>query len=319
MEKIFTWQVFVATKPQAVVKWRLTMNKDNSDALTRKAYAKINLGLDVVRRRDDGYHEVKMIMQTIDLYDILTFTKTEKGIAVTTNKEELPGDESNLIYKAAKLMFERFSIEEGVRIGLIKNIPMAAGMAGGSTDAAAVFHGLNEMFSLGLSEEELCELGVGIGADVPYCIMGGTALSEGIGEILKKLPDMPACSLLIAKPDIDVSTKFVYENLHADRLEAHPDIEGMMEAIRDNDLRGIASRMENVLETVTVKRYPVIAGIKSFMKEHGAVNALMSGSGPTVFGIFDTEEKAEAAYAALEEEKLAKHIFVTEPVNPNGR
>lgn len=295
------------------------MNKDNSNTITRKAYAKINLGLDVVRRRDDGYHEVKMIMQTIDLYDILTFSRIPEGIVVTTDKEELPGDESNLVYKAAKLMIDRFGITQGVKIALSKKIPMAAGMAGGSTDAAAVFHGLNEMFALGLPEEELRGLGVRIGADVPYCIMGGTALAEGIGEILGRLPDMPACSILIAKPDIDVSTKFVYENLHADRLQAHPDIDGMAEAIRGNNLQGITSRMENVLETVTVKEYPVIAGIKDYMKRYGAVNALMSGSGPTVFGIFDTERKAEAAYAALEKEKLAKHLFVTRPVNPNSR
>lgn len=292
---------------------------NDANTIIRKAYAKINLGLDVVKRRADGYHEVKMIMQTVDLYDILTFTKTGKGILVTTDKAELPGDENNLIYKAAKLMMEQYGIDEGIRIELVKNIPMAAGMAGGSTDAAAVFRGINEMFSLGLTEDKLCGLGVKIGADVPYCILGGTARSEGIGEILKKLPDMPECSLLIAKPDIDVSTKFVYENLHADRLEAHPDIDGMEAAICRKDLQGIADRMENVLETVTVKRYPVIAHIKACMKEQGAMNALMSGSGPTVFGIFDGEEKARNVCRLLEKEKLAKQIFVTKPMNPNSR
>lgn len=285
------------------------MKIENINKITRKAYAKINLGLDVLRRRPDGYHEVKMIMQTVSLYDTLTFTKQETGINVTTDKEELPGDESNLIYKAAKLIKETYHISEGVKIELQKNIPMAAGMAGGSTDAAAVFHGMNEMFGLGMSEEEMCALGVKIGADVPYCIQGGTALSEGIGEVLTKLPDAPDCFLLIAKPDIDVSTKYVYENLHANELQKHPDIDGMQAAIEEGNLQGITDRMENVLETVTVQKYPIIQEIKEFMKENGARSALMSGSGPTVFGVFDTQKKAEEALKSLEQKKLAKQLF----------
>lgn len=291
------------------------MNSDKVNGITRKAYAKINLGLDVIRRREDGYHEVKMIMQTIDLYDILTFyPKEEPGIEVTTNKEELPGDESNLIYKAAKLLTEEHSLAQGIRIELQKNIPMAAGMAGGSTDAAAVFHGMNELFALGMSEEEMCRLGVRIGADVPYCIQGGTALSEGIGEILTKLRDVPDFHLLIAKPDINVSTKYVYENLHANELKVHPDIDGMKTALEQGNLQGIVSRMENVLETVTAKKYPVIEELKEFMIENGAWNALMSGSGPTVFGIFRTEETARAAYDALKTTGFAGEVFVTVPV-----
>lgn len=290
------------------------MKSENTNII-RKAYAKINLGLDVLRRREDGYHEVKMIMQTVDLYDILTFSKQEKGIIVTTDKEELPGDESNLIYKAAKLLMETYDISGGVRIELQKNIPMAAGMAGGSTDAAAVFHGMNEMFCLGLSEEEMCRLGVKIGADVPYCIQGGTALSEGIGEVLTKLPDAPDCFLLIAKPDIDVSTKYVYENLHANELKCHPDIDGMRAAIETGNLQGVIDRMENVLETVTVQKYPVIEEIKNFMKANGAMNALMSGSGPTVFGVFDTKQKAQEALEQLEKKQLAKQLFTATFVN----
>lgn len=280
--------------------------------LTRKAYAKINLGLDVIRRREDGYHEVKMIMQTVNLYDVLTFTKQEEpGIRVATDKAELPGDESNLIYKAAKLLTDTYAISQGVSITLEKNIPMAAGMAGGSTDAAAVFRGMNELFGLGMTEEEMCSLAVKIGADVPYCIQGGTALSEGIGEVLTKLPDAPDCFLLVAKPDIDVSTKYVYENLHANELQQHPDIDGMRTAIEEGSLAGIVSRMENVLETVTVKKYSIIEEIKDFMKENGAANALMSGSGPTVFGIFEKEDAAKAAYERLKEANLAKQIYVT--------
>ncbi len=286
------------------------------DTITRKAYAKINLGLDVIRRREDGYHEVKMIMQSIGLYDTLTFHKKgEPGITLVTNKEELPGDENNLVYKAAKLLVDNYSIKEGVYITLEKRIPMAAGMAGGSTDAAAVFHGMNELFSLGLTIDELCALAVRIGADVPYCIQGGTALAEGIGEKLKQLPGMPDCFLLIAKPDIDVSTKFVYENLHADYLTDHPDIHGMIDALEAEDLDGIAARIENVLETVTVKEYPQVDKIKQFMNANGAMGALMSGSGPTVFGIYSTQERAQKAKEGLTKEGLAKEVYVTVPVN----
>lgn len=281
--------------------------------ITRKAYAKINLGLDVIRRRPDGYHEVKMIMQTVGIYDILTFRKSRgQGIFISTDKEELPCDKNNLIYKAAELLKDTYSIREGVEIVLRKNIPIAAGMAGGSTDAAAVFHGFNELFGLGMSLEDMKRLGVKIGADVPYCLMGGTALSEGIGEVLTPLPAPPEAYLAVAKPDINVSTKFVYENLHADTLAYHPDIDGMVEALKEGSLKGITDRMSNVLETVTIREYPVIAQIKENMLEAGAENALMSGSGPTVFGIFREKEKACGAYEAIEREGLAKQIFVTE-------
>lgn len=287
------------------------MDSGKKNTIIKKAYAKVNLGLDVIRRREDGYHEVRMIMQTVDLYDILAFTRREEpGIVVMTDREELPGDESNLIYKAARLLMETYSIGEGIKIELQKRIPMAAGMAGGSTDAAAVFHGMNEMFELGMSEDEMCTLGVKIGADVPYCIKGGTALAEGIGEMLTRLPDTPGCMVLIAKPNIDVSTKFVYENLHAEKLDCHPDIDGMRAAIEAGDLRGVARRMGNVLETVTVKAYPVIGEIKEAMMKKGAWNALMSGSGPTVFGIFGEEEEARAAYDEIAGANLAGQIFL---------
>ncbi len=296
------------------------MSSDRKNTITKKAYAKVNLGLDVIRRREDGYHEVRMIMQTVDICDVLTFTRQERpGIVVTTDKEELPGDESNLIYKAARLVTETCSVREGIKIELQKRIPMAAGMAGGSTDAAAVFHGMNEMFGLGMDEDEMCALGVKIGADIPYCVKGGTALAEGIGEILTKLPDAPACVVLVAKPDIDVSTKYVYENLHAESLEYHPDIDGMRAAIEEGDLRGMAERMGNVLETVTVNAYPVIREIKEVMKKSGAWNALMSGSGPTVFGIFGEEEKARKAYNEIAQANLAGQLFITGWAERNAR
>lgn len=280
--------------------------------ISRKAYAKINLGLDVVRRLPNGYHEVRMIMQTIGICDILTFAKASSGIHLQVDNQELPADANNLIYKAAKLLMDTAGITEGVRITLEKHIPIAAGMAGGSTDAAATFWGLNDLFELGYSMEQLKELGVRIGADVPYCIQGGTALAEGIGEVLSELPAPPRCHLVIAKPDINVSTKFVYENLKANELKEHPDIDGMIEAIRSSSLKGITDRLANVLETVTIPAYPIIRDIKDQMLACGAENALMSGSGPTVFGIFTDLDKALAAADMIKNRELAREIFVTE-------
>ena len=285
------------------------------DQITRKAYAKINLGLDVIRRRPDGYHEVKMIMQTVGICDILTFRKSGRqdgAVTLFLDKKELPCGKENLVYRAAELLTRTHGLRDGVEITLEKRIPIAAGMAGGSTDAAAVFHGMNELFGLSMSLQEMKDLGVGIGADVPYCIQGGTALSEGIGEILTALPSPPAAYLLIAKPDISVSTKFVYENLHANTLQSHPDIDGMVQALERGSLEGIVSRMENVLETVTVREYPVIHMLKDIMRREGALNALMSGSGPTVFGVYKTREAAEASRPAVEKSGMAKEIFVTE-------
>lgn len=287
--------------------------------ITRKAYAKINLGLDVLKRRPDGYHEVKMVMQTISLHDILTFEEEagEQITLITNERAELPENaEDNLIYKAARLIQDTYHITEGVKITLQKNIPIAAGMAGGSTDAAAVFHGLNELWDLHMSLQQMQELGVKLGADIPYCIVGGTSLSEGIGEKLTILPPPPSCFVLIAKPDICVSTKYVYENLHVNTLKKHPDVDGMVEAIYQGNLQGITARMENVLETVTEKQYPVIGEIKRVMLAEGAQNALMSGSGPTVFGIFTEKEKAEAAKEKVYGGALSKEVFVTEFVQP---
>ena len=277
-----------------------------------KAYAKINLGLDVVRKLENGYHEVKMVMQTVGIYDVLEFERAESGIVITTDSGELPTGEDNLIYKAAKLMIETYRITEGVKIHLEKHIPIAAGMAGGSTDAAATLKGMNRLFDLGCTLRDLMELGVKIGADVPYCVMGGTALAEGIGEKPTPLAPAPDCYVLVAKPDINVSTKYVYEHLDAQEIVKHPDIDGMVEAIAEESLQGILDRMENVLETVTVSAYPVIQTIKDRMKELGAINSLMSGSGPTVFGIFVEKDMARRAYDKLEEEQLAKQIFLTE-------
>ena len=277
-----------------------------------KAYAKINLGLDVVKRLENGYHEVKMVMQTIGIYDEILLEKTDSGIIVTTDSRELPKAGDNLVLKAAKLMAEHYQISGGKRIHLKKRIPVAAGMAGGSTDAAATMKGINRLFDLGCTLQELMELGVKLGADVPYCILGGTALAEGIGERLTALPPAPDCYVLVAKPDISVSTKYVYEHLDAAGIPEHPDIDGMVRVIEEGSLQGVLDRMENVLESVTARDYPVINAIKSRMKELGAVNSLMSGSGPTVFGIFIEEETVREAGRQIMREKLAKQIFVTE-------
>ena len=263
------------------------------DKLELKALAKVNLGLDVLGRRSSGYHDVRMVMQTVYLYDQVIMEKKKKpGIEVETNLYFLPVNENNLAYKAAKLLMDEFKIKEGIKITLKKHIPVAAGMAGGSSNAAAVLYGMNRMFSLKLSEEELMERGVALGADVPYCIMRGTVLAEGIGEVLTPLAPMPKCHILIAKPPISVSTKFVYDELDSHEITKHPDIDGIIAGLNGQDLARIAGSLGNVLEEVTVREYPVIEQIKNTMKEQGALNAIMSGSGPTVFGIFE-EKPAE--------------------------
>jgi 4-diphosphocytidyl-2-C-methyl-D-erythritol kinase len=281
---------------------------------TIRAYAKVNLGLDVVKRLENGYHQVKMIMQTVGIYDELSVWRTEGGIVLTTDAGELPTDENNLICKAVKLMTEKYGIREGVRIHLEKHIPIAAGMAGGSTDAAAAMKAVNDLFGLGLDEKELMEDGVKIGADVPYCILGGTALAEGIGEKLTVLPDVPDMYLVVAKPALAVSTKHVYEHLDAEGIGHHPDIDGMIAAIRVGSLRGVTVRMENVLEAVTIPEHPVIDTLKVRMRELGAVNSLMSGSGPTVFGVFETQAAAGRAYEQMRQENPETQIFLTTPV-----
>ena len=288
------------------------------DNISLKALAKINLGLDVVRRRDDGYHEVRMIMQTINLFDRLEIKKIkEPAIKIHTNLFFLPVNENNLVYKAAKLLIDEFGIQEGVSVGLTKKIPVAAGMAGGSTDAAAMLFGMNRLFGLGLSKKQLMERGVKIGADVPYCIMRGTALAEGIGDKLSPLPAMVKCPVLIAKPQISVSTKFVYQNLKLDDKTVHPDIDRLIEDIRNKDLKAVSDHRGNVLESVTIPNYPVISQIKEQMMDSGAVGSMMSGSGPTVFGLFDDSRTAQLAFGKIKRSGLAKQVYLTSIYNNN--
>ncbi len=285
-----------------------------------RAFAKINLGLDILRKREDGYHEVRMIMQTIQMYDILEMKKVKKpGISLSVNYPYIPSDERNLVYKAAKLLMDEFQVKEGVDIRLEKFIPVAAGMAGGSSDAAAAMVGINHLFKLGLSEKELMDRAVNIGADVPYCIMRGTALAEGIGEKLTRIAQVPDCYVLIGKPGIGVSTKTAYESLQLDKIQSHPDIDGMIRDIENGDLLAMTDKMGNVFESGIIGKYPVIGEIKDLMEANGALKAMMSGSGPTVFGIFDDREKMEAAAAVLRQSDLAKTVFATEVTKVRGR
>ena len=277
-----------------------------------KALAKINLGLDVLGRRENGYHDVRMVMQSVYLYDNVRLeAREEPGIELSSNLYYLPDDTGNIAYKAAQMMIEEFHLEGGVRITLDKHIPVAAGMAGGSSNAAAVLFGMNRLFGLELTRQELMERGVQLGADVPYCILRGTVLAEGIGEKLTVLPSIPKCAVLIAKPPVSVSTRVVYEALDSKEIVKHPDIDGLIRALEEGSLKTVAACMGNVLEDVTIPKYPVIREIKQEMMEAGALNAMMSGSGPTVFGLFENKIKARNAQERIRRKALAKQVYVT--------
>lgn len=283
------------------------------DKLALKAYGKINLGLDVLRKRPDGYHDLKMIMQMVDVYDDIIITKTDRKneMIVATDKFVLENEKGNLAYMAAKLLFDEFDIHQGIEIKINKRIPIAGGMAGGSSDCATTLMGINEMFDLKLSKEDLMKRGVKLGADVPYCVLGKTAIAEGIGEILTPLPTPPSCYVIIAKPPVSVSTAFVYGNIRPDEITKRPDIDGMAEAIKNGDLYKMSSLLYNVMEDVTVPEYPIIADIKKMMIENGALNSIMSGSGPTVFGIYDNLEKAENTMKLLKKSNLTEQLYLT--------
>ena len=282
-----------------------------------KAMAKINLGLDVIGKRPDGYHDLRMIMQTVRLFDRVKLSATRTpGVRMKTNLRYLPTDESNHAYQAASLLIKEFGISSGVFIDLQKYIPVAAGLAGGSADAAAVLVGMNLLFGLGLSQKQLQERGVQIGADVPYCVMRGTALAEGIGDRLTRLPQIPGCSIVIAKPAVRVSTKYVYTHLTLDNHTQHPQIAAQIEAIRQGNLAQMCALCGNVLEDVTIPAHPQIATIKEEMLQAGALCAMMSGSGPSVFGIFEKKEQAQKAYARLRSENDGTQVFLTEPFHP---
>lgn len=267
--------------------------------LIKKTPAKINLTLDVTGKLENGYHTLSMIMQSIDVCDELSFEKiTDEEILFSMNKElpdKIPA-EKNLVYKAAKLMKDTFDIEGGFKIHLTKNIPAAAGLAGGSSDCAATLIGINELCGLGLDTEKLCEIGLKLGADVPFCIRKGTMLAEGIGEILTPLTPLTGVPVLLIKPDISISTPYVYKHLKLNELTYHPDNKAVISYIDDNDIKKIASSLSNVLEIVTIPENPIIDELKHYLTENGAIGSLMSGSGPTTFGIFEDMATAEKAY-----------------------
>ena len=282
-----------------------------------KAYAKINLMLDIIYKRTDGYHDLFMIMQSIGIYDTVTVSETKsKKITISCNIDDIPLDEHNIAYKAADAFFAATKIKnKGINIDIVKRIPHAAGMAGGSADGAGVLVALNELTGAGLTADELCRIGVKIGADVPFCIRGGTLLAQGIGDVLNKVKPLRKCYIVIAKPDCSVNTAFAYKQFDECGKEHTPDKLGMLYAMQSRDLNEICSKMENVFEQFIAVENKV--EIKEVMRNNSALGVCMSGSGPTVFGIFDDREKAEKC--AIELKSLAKDIAVTVPVSKGCR
>ena len=260
------------------------------------SYAKINLTLDVLSKRPDGYHNVEMIMQTVSLYDLILVDKTEKNISISTNLKYLPVNEKNIAYKAALEFFKYTSITGGCKIMIHKNIPVAAGLAGGSGNAAAVLCSLDKLYNTNLSSDELMDIGSKLGADVPYCIIGGTALATGIGEILTPLPSIPKCNILMVKPPISVSTAAIYEAIDAAEIDKRPNTNAMIDALAQKDLISVAQNLSNVMGNVTETIHPIVKGIRRKMLMNGALGAVMSGSGPTVFGIFPDYETAKKSH-----------------------
>ena len=301
------------------------------ESISLRAYGKINLGLDVTGTREDGYHLVRMVMQSVGIYDRVTITMTEEpGITLENSLRFLPAGPKNLAWRAADLLMREFAVPKGVHVAIDKHIPVAGGMAGGSSDAAAVLFGVNRLFGFNLTRKELMERGLKLGADVPFCLLRGTALAEGIGEILTPLPAMPDCFILIAKPSFSVSTRDVYTRLDGimppsgeERgryfTEKLPDIDGLLGAIRAGNYEAMLPCMGNILENVTVPLHPEIAAIRGAMREGGADAAMMSGSGPTVFGLFREEEAAADTAARLRAGRMAAQIYVTRPYRPARR
>ena len=280
---------------------------------TMKAYAKINISLDIIGKQENGYHLLEMVMQTVDLYDEITIEEREEGITLDCNLDYIPKDSKNIAYKAAAVMLERFGIDRGVHITILKRIPVAAGLAGGSTNAAAVIKGMNDLFGLGLSREEMMEIGLTLGADVPYCIVGGTALCTGIGEVVKPLQPFSGVTVLLVKPAFGVSTKDAYMGFALDKVKKHVETAKLIKAMERRQIRSVAYYMRNLLENVTLRKHPILKTVKSNMMEHGAVGTLMSGSGPTVFGIFEDDALAEIAEKFFREKY--REVYLTRTIS----
>lgn len=257
-----------------------------------RSYAKINLTLDVLNKRADGYHNIETVMQTLNLYDLVLVDKDISGISISTNLKYLANNEKNIAYKAAEAFYTTLGIKGGVKIMIHKNIPVAAGLAGGSGNAAAVLLAMNMLYNTGLSTDELCKIGLTLGADIPFCIQGGTQLARGIGEALAPIKTSASYYVLLVKPPINVSTPMIYNEIDRLQITNKPNTANMVKALENNDICAIAKNLCNVMENATEKLHPIIKGIKSKMLSDGALGALMSGSGPTVFGIFDDYNKA---------------------------
>ncbi len=297
----------------------MTEKTQTSNTLTLQAPAKINLALDVLGLREDGYHLLKMIMQSVDLQDTVTLTlRKDDEITFTCDVAGLSDSKHNLCVKAARLLVAEGLLKSGLSIDLKKRIPSEAGMAGGSSDAAAVLCGLNELCGLGLSYEQLESLGVRLGADVPFCIRGGTQVAEGIGEILTELPAWEGLPVLIAKPAAGASTKDIFAKIDAVSELPHPEVEGVLRAVETKDPALLTRTMGNVLELATLPLVPEIAQIKEWMTAHGALGALMSGSGSAVFGIYETLLQAKEAATVLSEEMPQLFIYAGSTCGPRG-
>lgn len=267
--------------------------------LYEKAPAKINLTLDVLYKRPDDFHEVEMVMTTVDLADrIWLRTRMDGQIIIQTTDYFIPNDRRNLAYQAAELLMKKCHVREGVDIMIEKSIPVAAGLAGGSSDAAATLRGLNRLWKLGLSMEELAVIGAEIGSDIPFCVHGGTALATGRGEVIEKIAAPPNCWVVLAKPAISVSTASIYGNLKIDQ-SSHPNTIAMIEALKNKDYNEMCKNLGNLLEPVTMSLYPEVGILKEQMKKFGADAVLMSGSGPTVFGFVENEARVRRVYNGL--------------------
>lgn len=289
-------------------------------SITLKARAKINISLEVIKKLDNGYHDLRMIMQTVNLYDTLVMQATDSDkVELTSNLSWLPTDNRNLVYKACQELKEQFNIKSGISVEINKVIPVGAGLAGGSTDCAAALVGMNRLFNLGLKRKDLIAIGKNFGADVPYCILRTTALAEGIGEKLTTLTDFPFCYVVLSKPNFSVATGEVFTKFDLNKVEVHPDTDKLIKYIDSGDLSGIGASMVNVLETVTQKKYPIIKQLKEIMLNNNALGTLMSGSGPTVFGLFASKEDAVLANRELKQVFPLNQTFLTKTFNPKNK
>lgn len=273
-----------------------------------RSYAKINLVIDILGKRENGYHDVDMIMQKINLYDDILIEKIKNGIKIETNIPYLPTDSKNIMYKAAILMKEKFDIKDGIHMKLVKNIPVSAGLGGGSSNAAAVIQAMDEMFKLGLTRNEMMKISEPLGSDVPFCFVSGAARAKGFGEIITSIKGLKNVLIVVTKPNISVSTRRIYNNLLPSNYKEHPDVEGMIEALKNENVYEVAGKLGNVLESVTLKMYPIVGLNKKMMKSYGAIGTLMSGSGPSIYGLFVRDDQAKAAYQNLKKINIQTYL-----------